>query len=252
MGDQLACEVRELCDKWRRCYLWPGVRYGHDVGRIVVLNSESGTLYTLDGAGGIAWEQLCAEDNRLLAYLKGLSPDQRLTTINRLNLLLDELKSKRIVTTDPNPVQPFSPKLLVGMQRAISFGLRLSIGLTCACALAITRMLLLTRGFGETVRLVTSLPVAKSRAGHDSNSFVRAVSLSAALFPGRAECLEQSLTLVALLKAAGRSTELQFGARAYPLLAHAWAECEGSAVNEHPDVVQTLIRLRGVNDVVFA
>ncbi len=56
--------------------------------------------------------------------------------------------------------------------------------------------------------------------------------MAAALFPGRALCLEQSLTLYVLLRLAGATVRLRLGVQAYPFGAHAWVEYLGRPLND--------------------
>lgn len=248
----LTSRSRALCDMWQSVSLWPGVRFGQDADRIVVLNVESGSLYTLDGLGRLAWEDVCLKNGRIAAYLSTRPEPEQHAAVVQLETLLCDLQRKKIVAASGARCVEASSPLRQVTACLLSLGLRLSYRLTAAGLLAGIRVALLTRGFGPTLRFVSALPVASRPLARSKDSYARAVSYSAALFPGRAECLEQSLSLVALLRSAGLNTELEFGARAYPLLAHAWAECNGVAVNEHPDVVETLIRLRGQADAVSA
>lgn len=59
-----------------------------------------------------------------------------------------------------------------------------------------------------------------------------AISMAAAVFPGRALCLEQSLALYLWLRRRGAPVALRLGVQACPFQAHAWVEYEGEPVNE--------------------
>lgn len=63
------------------------------------------------------------------------------------------------------------------------------------------------------------------------------VMRAAAFFPGRAECLEQSLTLYVLLRRRGLPVELRLGVQSFPFSAHAWVEYNGRPVNEREELV---------------
>lgn len=69
----------------------------------------------------------------------------------------------------------------------------------------------------------------------------RVIAKVAALFPGRARCLEQSLTLVLLLRWSGLIADIRIGVRALPFSAHAWVVLCGQPVNEDAEVVRDLI-----------
>ena len=64
----------------------------------------------------------------------------------------------------------------------------------------------------------------------------------------RANCLEQSLVLWAMLKRAGLESEIRFGARKEQneLQAHAWVECMGLTLNEDRGVEQRYAPFSGV------
>jgi transglutaminase superfamily protein len=60
----------------------------------------------------------------------------------------------------------------------------------------------------------------------------RAVALAAALYPGRALCLEQSLVLYYFLRRRAINATFRIGVQAYPFAAHAWVEYRGQPVND--------------------
>ena len=64
----------------------------------------------------------------------------------------------------------------------------------------------------------------------------------------KANCLEQSLVLWAMLKRAGLESEIRFGARKEQneLQAHAWVECLGMTLNEDRGVEQRYAPFAGV------
>lgn len=63
------------------------------------------------------------------------------------------------------------------------------------------------------------------------------VALAAALYPGRALCLERSLALYHYLRRAGVPARLRLGVQAYPFAAHAWVEHAGTVLNDVPEHV---------------
>jgi hypothetical protein len=110
-----------------------------------------------------------------------------------------------------------------------------------ACWLVLWRVRLLLRTGG----LVSALRWAnRTRDGIPAISladlFVKAqenVNVAAALFPGRAHCLERSLALQFVLGRCGIPTEIKFGAQPYRFRAHAWVEHAGVPVNESPETL---------------
>lgn len=70
-----------------------------------------------------------------------------------------------------------------------------------------------------------------------------ALALAAALFPGRALCLEQSLALYYLLRSQGVEVKYCQGVQPYPFLAHAWVEYVGEVVNDVAERPRLFARL---------
>jgi len=67
------------------------------------------------------------------------------------------------------------------------------------------------------------------------------VERAAAVFPGRARCLEQSITLFTILRHAGIPADLRIGAQALPFTAHAWVELNGQALNADTEELSLLV-----------
>lgn len=109
------------------------------------------------------------------------------------------------------------------------------------CGLTITRMKLLLRvsGFVGTIdwiqRRVGALPQTASVDNGAVKAAEYAVAMAAALYPGRARCLEQSLTLYYLLRRQGVAVRYCQGVQLYPFQAHAWIEYRCEVVNDVPE-----------------
>jgi hypothetical protein len=103
------------------------------------------------------------------------------------------------------------------------------------------RLHLKARGFGRSIALARRLGGGRSAAADTPGDLVegtaRSVATAAAFFPGRAICLEQSLTLYVLLRRRGVPAQLRLGVQPYPFNAHAWVELAGQPVNEDPEAV---------------
>jgi hypothetical protein len=73
------------------------------------------------------------------------------------------------------------------------------------------------------------------------NAFVTAseyaVAMAAALYPGRAMCLERSLALFYFGRRAGIPLTYHHGVLPLPFSAHAWVEYEGHVVNDLQEYV---------------
>jgi len=70
-----------------------------------------------------------------------------------------------------------------------------------------------------------------------------AVATAAALYPGRALCLEQSVALFYFLRRSGIGARLRLGVKPYPFEAHAWVEYDGAPVNDFAEHVRHFVPL---------
>jgi len=102
--------------------------------------------------------------------------------------------------------------------------------------LSLVRLSLVVLGLGRTVRLIRRLDRGRSDSAAPDAATARGIEASvakaAALFPGRALCLEQSLTLYALLRRSCVPARLRLGIQSYPFAAHAWVETDGEPLND--------------------
>ncbi len=116
----------------------------------------------------------------------------------------------------------------------------------CAATLVLVKLALLTIGFGRlfalSQRLLRARPAERAPQALLAGA-ARKVALAAAFFPGRALCLEQSVTLWLLLRRRGVQADLRLGVRPYPFGAHAWVEHGGVPVNEDPELVRSFATL---------
>lgn len=102
--------------------------------------------------------------------------------------------------------------------------------------LSLVRLSLVLFGLGRTVRVIRRLDRGRAAcAAHDvatARGVEASVAKAAALFPGRALCLEQSLTLYTLLRRSSVAARLRLGVQSYPFAAHAWVEADGEPLND--------------------
>lgn len=102
--------------------------------------------------------------------------------------------------------------------------------------LSLVRLSLVLFGLGRTVRLIRHLGHGRATCTAHDAAMARRIEISvakaAALFPGRALCLEQSLTLYTLLRRSSVPARLRLGVQAYPFAAHAWVEANGEPLND--------------------
>lgn len=73
-----------------------------------------------------------------------------------------------------------------------------------------------------------------------------AVAMAAALYPGRAQCLERSLLLYWYLRRRGVAVRYRMGVQMYPFMAHAWIEWHGQPINDVPEHVKRFRPIDGV------
>jgi hypothetical protein len=72
------------------------------------------------------------------------------------------------------------------------------------------------------------------------------VAMAAALYPGRALCLERSLTLYWYLRRQGVSVTYRMGVQMYPFMAHAWVEYRRQVINDVAEHVKLFLPIEGV------
>lgn len=107
---------------------------------------------------------------------------------------------------------------------------------SCFLQLALVKLSLRALGFGRTLARYERTPHNPTATVSADDQLVAQVAhqiaVAAAFYPGRARCLEQSLTLSRALRRCGADAKLRFGVYPYPFTGHAWVEVQGRAVNE--------------------
>ena len=121
---------------------------------------------------------------------------------------------------------------------------RLPSHAAAALAVAFAHITLRLAGLRGSLRWVRSHTRRRATAATVSPDSIRSaahrVARAAAFYPGRVECLEQSLALYLLLRRRGVAVELRMGVRPAPFTAHAWIEYRGQPINETEDFIQQL------------
>jgi hypothetical protein len=132
----------------------------------------------------------------------------------------------------------------------VSVSERAPSAMWCLLQIALVKLSLSVFGFGRTLARYECTPRGTA-AGAPDDSLVdctaHRVAAAAALYPGRALCLEQSLTLHRALRRRGIDSQLHFGvhADADPFRAHVWVEVDDCAVNEMSENMRVLTPLEG-------
>lgn len=110
--------------------------------------------------------------------------------------------------------------------------------LTSGLTILLFRLSLKTLGFGRTLGVYRKLAKVRSSSGdaasaHDERvrAIEESISSAAALFPGRAGCLERSLSMGLMLRWMRVPAEIKIGVQPFPFYAHAWVEVAGERLN---------------------
>ncbi len=103
------------------------------------------------------------------------------------------------------------------------------------------RVVLLLSGLSGGIRMASVF--AKPCRARQGDSVVREVvsgiEAAARLLPWRIRCLEQSISICAILGSKGIDARLRLGVQLLPFVAHAWVAVGERAVNESQEVVDT-------------
>jgi transglutaminase-like putative cysteine protease len=112
----------------------------------------------------------------------------------------------------------------------------------CLLLLALVDASLRAFGLRRTVRWVRRVVGDRADAVRPGmiTDVAHAVAKAAAFYPGRAQCLEQSLVLYWVLRRRGVEARLRVGVQPFPFTAHAWVEHNGHPINEQEDFVTQL------------
>ena len=77
---------------------------------------------------------------------------------------------------------------------------------------------------------------SKNLPRHTAQQICSAIDRACTWYPKRVLCLQRSTATVLLLKKRGIPAQLVIGAQQFPFRAHAWAELNGSVINDKPYV----------------
>jgi hypothetical protein len=104
-------------------------------------------------------------------------------------------------------------------------------------------------GFDRTLRIIRDRVQRIAPSSQADTADVRAteyaVALAAAIYPGRALCLEQSLIVYYVLRRQGIPVQFAMGVQHLPFVAHAWVEYKGEPITDVKEHVQQFVRLPG-------
>jgi hypothetical protein len=117
----------------------------------------------------------------------------------------------------------------------------------CGLLIFFMKLMLRFRGFAGTTkwirRRVESVPSTTLLDLDSLKRFEHAIALAGALYPGRAMCLEQSLTLYYVLRRRGVAVKYCHGVVPHPFEAHAWIEYLGEVISDVEEHSRLFTRL---------
>lgn len=96
-------------------------------------------------------------------------------------------------------------------------------------------------GFLRVMRMarrLTGRRAARQADGALLQQTFQQILKATAFYPGRSQCLEQSMTGYILLRRRGFDVQLRIGVQPYPFAAHAWLELDGKPLTESEEVVR--------------
>ena len=115
----------------------------------------------------------------------------------------------------------------------------------CTVTLMVIKAALAVGGLGRTLRWirrsVAHAPTTVSVANEDVIALEYAVAKAAAMYPGRAMCMERSLVLLYLAKRVGIAVSYHHGVHPVPFKAHAWIELGNCVINDIPEHVRCFV-----------
>jgi hypothetical protein len=216
----------------------------------VLMDRKRGSYFTLNEVGGRVWELVGAgatapEIVERLFEEYDTSRQQLETDIaSTLQQLIDDELLAPGVASQPAPVE-IAPKPITRPLKTAE--LKAPPVLWCGLLLGWFKALLRIRGFLGTLEWIRhrieALPATVEAEPETVKAVEYAVAMAGALYPGRAKCLEQSLTLYYVLRQHGVAARYCQGVQPYPFQAHAWIEYRGEVVNDVPEHARFFARL---------
>lgn len=206
---------------------------------LVLLDLRSGSYFTLNDVGSRIWS-LLASGATLQSVVEAIRAEYDNSSA------AGDLTMERDVR---DLVARFVAAGLVITDTTHRLACRAPSAWACAALLFVIRLGLKYGGLDSVRRRLASRLQLVTLEIHDRqliDACVRSVAFAAAFFPGRALCLERSLTLWYVLGTRGVPVELRLGVQRFPFAAHAWVAYRGEPLNdvrEHVDHFQPLAAL---------
>lgn len=217
----------------------------------VLMDRKRGTYFTLNEVGGRVWELVCEGATgaevveRLLGEYDVPTPQLEQDVTTTLRRLIDDRLLAQGVAAAPMVVEPRSQPMTKAVMSAGD--LKVPSVVWCGLLIAWFKGLLRIRGFLGTLEWiwdrVEALPATAEAELETVKAVERVVAMAGAFYPGRAKCLEQSLTLYYVLRRQGVSVRHCQGVQFHPFQAHAWIEYGGEVINDVAEHVRHFARL---------
>jgi hypothetical protein len=111
----------------------------------------------------------------------------------------------------------------------------------CVLLLAVIQIGLWLFGLPKVMRLAGR---ARLRSSNDQtlvDATLQNIISATVLYPGRSQCLEQSVAAYILLRRRGFPVKLCIGVQPYPFAAHAWLNLDGMPLTESAEAVSRFV-----------
>jgi hypothetical protein len=210
-------------------------------GRYFTLNEVAGRVWELAGRGATIAETI----DRILGEYDVPRWQAEHDVAATLRQLLDDRLLAPGSALNERPVEPVPRRPPRAAMNA--GGVEVPPVVRCGLLIAWFKALLRILGFLGTLewirKRVELLPATVEAEPETVKAVEYAVAMAGALYPGRAKCLEQSLTLYYLLRRSGVAAMYCQGVQPYPFQAHAWIEYRGEVINDVPEHARFFARL---------
>jgi hypothetical protein len=217
----------------------------------VLMDRERGTYHTLNEVSGRIWE-LLGDGGSISAVVERLNeeydvPQHQLDADVRSTV--HQFLADRLIAPGPMPVRASSTDRVLQspLHHDLGSELRVPSVLRCGMMLLVFKTGLKVWGYSRTIdwirRSVEGVPIRGEGDVMGVKAAEYRVAMAGALYPGRARCLEQSLTLYYLLRRQGVPVKYRQGVQPYPFQAHAWIEYLDEVMNDVPEHAKQFAQL---------
>jgi hypothetical protein len=222
-------------------------------GETVLLDTKREKYHVLNAVATSVWERL-ASDTTIDALVQGISEEYALpegtdrknvaSDVERLLATLDAdgLIVRSVDDVDHGDVANWSESVDRSRVHAFAPIEEWTLSARWGAVFAYSVLILMTKtalrviGLDKTARWISrTRPVLSCPPTIDPRTLAvleYTVAMAAALYPGRAECLERSIVLFYLLRRRGVPVSMRIGVHPDPFVAHAWVTCHGTPLNE--------------------